>query len=82
MRTISNLTSYIFHPLFSIIYPVLIVLYPFGFLPIKNIEIQWITLGLVFLFSFVFPTLFISILKFFKVIIKMMRLDNVGAYYF
>ena len=68
MRTISNLTSYIFHPLFSIIYAVLIVLYPFGFLPIKNIEIQWITLGLVFLFSFVFPTLFISILKFFKVI--------------
>jgi membrane-associated phospholipid phosphatase len=68
VKIISNLTSYIFHPLLSIIYAVLIVLYPFGFLPIKNIEVQWITLGIIFLFSFILPTGFILVLKFFKII--------------
>jgi hypothetical protein len=68
VKIISNLTSYIFHPLLSIIYAVLIVLYPFGFLPIRNIELQWITLGLIFLFSFILPTCFIITLKFFKII--------------
>jgi hypothetical protein len=75
MKFFFNCISILFHPLLAIFYAVLILLYPFGFLVARNVELQWISISIVFIYTFVLPTLFILLLRYFK-IISSIKLQN------
>ncbi len=84
MKFVSKAISYIFHPLLSIMYALLIVLYPFGYLATRNSQLQTITFSVVFIISFVLPVLFIASLRYFSIIqsLKMsLRQDRYLPYF-
>ena len=68
MKIISNVLSVLFHPLLMVFYAVLIVLYPFEYGVLNNVQMQWILIGLIFLFSFIMPVLFILIMRMFRIV--------------
>jgi membrane-associated phospholipid phosphatase len=68
MRFLAYSFSVLCHPLFMTVYVSLILLYPFGFLAIHNVELQWIMLGTITILSIVIPSVFIVGLKSLRII--------------
>jgi hypothetical protein len=80
MYYVAKIASYLFHPLLLIFYSSMILLYPFGFLDIKNVQIQWIIAGIIFLLSYIVPVLFLISLKALKIISNLTLEDRLNRY--
>lgn len=75
MKRFADITSLIFHPLLITTYVFGIILFEYPYLNIPNVEYKYILLGLVFVCTFLIPSLLVYALKRTH-IISSVRLEN------